>query len=273
MKIAFLGTPKIAAIALEKLASTEYKPTLVITGPDQRSGRSLAWKANAVKLAAEKAGITTSYKLSDLDSSFDLAILIAYGKIIPDNVLRLPRYGFVNIHPSLLPKFRGPSPITSAILAGESTTGVTLIILDSDLDHGPIIAKKEVSIAPSDTHDSLAEKMATTGADLLIKVLPEYLAQNITPEPQDHDLATYTEKITKASGKIDLKNPPDPQKLDQLIRAFYPWPGVWFENEGKRFKLLPENKIQPEGKKPMQIKEFLNGYPAYRELISKLTKK
>ncbi|MEK7581623.1 MAG: methionyl-tRNA formyltransferase [Patescibacteria group bacterium] len=259
-KIAFFGTPKIAAQVLEKLAKSPHKPHLVITGQDQHLGRSLALKASAVKLVAEKHNIAISYKMSDINKSFDLAILVAYGHIIPDSVLRKPKYGFINVHPSLLPKYRGPSPIISAILAGDKITGSTLIILDSDLDHGPIIAQKELAIATNDTHDSLAGKLAALGAQLLIRTLPDYLHQNISPNAQNHDEATYTEKITKASGKIDIDNPPEKVMLNRMIRAYYPWPTVWTEVDGKRFKLLPEGKIQPEGKKPMTLKEFSNGY-------------
>lgn len=267
LKIAFLGTPKIAAEVLEKLIPTAYKPQLVITGYDKKQGRGQALVATPVKLAAEKATIVTSYKMSSLDKSFDLAILIAYGRIIPNEILRLPKFGFINIHPSLLPKYRGPSPITSAILAGDKTTGVTLIVLDSELDHGPIIGKQQAKIDKADTHDSLATKLASIGAKLLLETLPDYLNQNITPQPQDHSQAAYTEKITKESGKIDINKPPDVQTLDRMVRAFYPWPTVWFELDRKRIKLLPENKIQPEGKKPMTLQEFQNGYPNYKDLV------
>lgn len=283
MKIAFFGTPKIACEVLEKLITTRYKPQLVITGQDQHSGRSLALKANAVKLVAEKHNIAISYKMSDINKSFDLAILVAYGHIIPDKILRLPKFGFVNIHPSLLPKYRGPSPINSAILSGDKVTGISLIVLDSDLDHGPIIAQKELSIAKTETHDSLATKLANLGSKLIIETLPNYLNLNITPQAQDHDLATYTEKITKQNGKINLENPPSPKTLDRMIRAYFPWPTVWFELAGKKIKLLPNTSIklsnyqtnnlfliQPEGKKPMTIKEFLNGNPKAKSALEKL---
>jgi len=271
-KVAFLGTPKFAALILEKLIGTNFEPKLIITGQDQKSDRSLALKANSVKLAAQKHNIAISYKLADLDGSFDLAILVAYGKIIPDNILSLPKYGFVNVHPSLLPKYRGPSPITSAILNGDKYTGVTLIVLDSELDHGPQIAQQEVEIADDDTHTTLSQKLANLGSKLLIRTLPEYLAENITPEPQNHNVGTYTEKITKDSGKIDFNNPPDKLTLNCMIRAYFPWPSVWFELDGKRFKLLPGTitdspthrltnsplLIQPEGK---------NGYPQLNDKL------
>lgn len=279
MKIAFFGTPKIARQVLEKLISSAYQPQLVITGSDTKQGRGRKLQPNPVKEISTKNKIRTIRPTNLKDKKFlaefkkfapDVAILIAYGKIIPDAVLSIPKFGFVNIHPSLLPKYRGPSPINSAILGGDKITGVSLIILDSDLDHGPIIAQKELPITKTDTHDSLATKLANLGSSLLMATLSDYLNLNITPQAQDHDLATYTEKITKQNGKINLENPPNPQTLDRMIRAYYPWPTVWFELNSKKIKLLPENKIQPEGKKPMTIKEFLNGYPQMKKLLEKL---
>lgn len=291
-KIVFLGTAKIAAQILETLAGSKFKPQLVITGHDKKLGRGLASMPTKVKLVAQKYNIATSYELSTIDKRFDIAILVAYGKMIPDNVLRIPKFGFVNVHPSLLPKYRGPSPIICAILNGEITTGVTLIILDSKLDHGPTIAQKQIAIAASDTHDTLATKLANLGSQLLLNTLPDYLAQNITPQAQDHANATYTEKITRENGKINPINPPDPQTLERMVRAYYPWPSVWCTvkvNSDKsrqrrgslgaaevkeiRIKLLPSLPtkqpnypitypflIQVEGKRPMSYIEFKNGY-------------
>lgn len=299
MKIAFFGTPKIAAEILESLAKTKFRPQLVVTGADTQAGRGKKIKSNPTKEIAQKFNIQTiepgnlnSQKFIAEFKSFepDVAILVAFGKIIPDKVLTIPKFGFINVHPSLLPKYRGPSPIISAILNGDKTTGATIIALDSDLDHGPIIAQGELPISETDTHDSLATKIANVGSKLIIETLPEYLDQNVTPQAQDHDAATYTEKITKQNGKIDLENPPNPQTLDRMVRAYYPWPTVWTEIEGKRIKLLPNSSIklsnlprrqagyqsnnlfliQPEGKKPMTIKEFLNGYPHAKKLLEKL---
>lgn len=285
MKIVFLGTPRFAQIVLEKLANTPYKPHLVITGHERKSGRGLASKATEVKLAAEKHGIKVFYELSGVDDTFDLAILVAYGKIIPKNILEIPRFGFLNVHPSLLPKYRGPSPIQTAILEGETKSGVTIMKLDEQLDHGPILSQKEVEIKSSDTHSTLIEKLGSLGAGLLLETLPLYLEHLrggsklkprehpvgvpvfLPPKDQDHTKATFTKKITKRLGLIDMNMPQDKTAINRMIRAFYPWPNVWFEVDGKKFKLLPENKIQPEGKNPMNFSEFKNGYKNVAEKI------
>ncbi len=266
MKIAFFGTPRLAQITLEKLVNSPFKPNLVVTGPDTRTGRGRNLASSPVKQTALANNIPVSSQLAARSSQFDLAILVAYGKILPKNILSIPKHGFINIHPSLLPKYRGPSPIQTAIL-NDKETGSTIILLDEEVDHGPILTQKKIPIDPTDTHESLIEKLGNLGSDLLLEALPDYLLGKIKPQPQNHIKATFTEKITKQDGKIDINNPPDSQTLDRMIRAFYPWPGVWTEIEGKLIKFLPGNLIQPEGKRPMSIKEFLNGYPKLKEVI------
>lgn len=299
MIIAFFGTPRFSQIVLLKLIDSPYKPSLVITSPDAKVGRGQQLGQSPVKQTAvgNQIEVMQPEKLSDLTQGpsflpddglvkdgpfgsgpFDLGILVAYGKIIPKEVLDIAKFGFVNVHPSLLPKYRGPSPIHSAILAGDQKTGVTIMKLDEEVDHGPILGQTELKIDKDDTHDSLAEKLANAGADLLLKILPDYLEGKLKPKPQDHSQATFTEHITKQDGYIDLENPPDAITLDRMIRAYYPWPTVWGEvkvesQSGKlRIKFLPNGLIQPEGKKPMTVKEFLNGYPQAKELIEKVFK-
>lgn len=231
-------------------------------------------KANLVKLKAEKHHIDIGYKLSDIDNSFDLAILVAYGKIIPAEILSKPKFGFVNVHPSLLPKYRGPSPIQTAILEGDKETGVTIIKLDQEVDHGPILAQKEIEIAGDDTHESLTEKTGQAGSKLLVEILPRYLSGKIKPQEQNHANATFTEKIIKADGFINLENPPSAKALDLMIRAYFPWPAIWTKTElnGKLkiIKFLPKGLIQIEGKNPMTKEEILNGYPTLKPQIAKL---
>jgi methionyl-tRNA formyltransferase len=267
MKIVFLGTPRFAQIVLEKLAVSKYKPQLVITGRDRKKGRGQALEATPVKIEAQKHHIPISYELSDVDGNFDLAILVAYGHIVPNDILENPKFHFLNVHPSLLPKYRGPSPIQNAILKGENETGVTIIKLDEKLDHGPIISQKSIAIENTDTHATLIEKLGRLGVNLLMEYLPKYVDGSITPAPQVHEFATTTQKITKKDGYISIENLPNKEELDRKIRAFYPWPTVWFEIGGKRFRLLPENKIQPEGKLALSIQEFKNGYPNVAEKL------
>ena len=281
MKIAFFGTPRFAQIVLEDLINSPYKPNLVISSPDAKVGRGQQLKRSPVKETALKNHITIlepqtllgpAFLTTIAAVQFDLAILVAFGKIIPKNILKIPKYGFINVHPSFLPKYRGPSPIQSAILAKEEKSGVTIMKLDEEIDHGPILGQAELKIENDDTHDSLAEKLASLGADLLLETLPNYLSGKLKPQPQNHTKATFTEHIKKQDGFINLKNPPTPKTFDRMVRAFYPWPTVWTKLEGKVLKFLPENKIQPESKRPMTIKEFLNGYPRAEELIEKLIK-
>lgn len=275
MKIAFFGTPRLAQIVLENLIASDYKPSLVVTVSDTKVGRGQKISASETKQTALKNKIEVVENLSSvIHHQFDLAILVAYGKILPKKILDIPKHGFINIHPSLLPKYRGPSPIQSAIIKGESVTGVTIIKLDEEVDHGPILAQKEIAIEQNDTHLSLIEKVGLIGSNLLLEVLPPYLSGKTKPHQQEHLKATFTEKITKAQGKIDFENPPDKKNLGHMIRAYFPWPTVWgalmVNGKSQVVKLLPENMIQPEGKKPMTVKEFLNGYPNTRILMEKI---
>ena len=282
MKIAFFGTPRFAQIILEKLINSPYKPQIIVTAPDTKVGRGRKLVVSQVKQTALKnhLQVFAPANLSGVKgqiSDVDLAVLAAFGKIISKDILAIFKYGFINVHPSLLPKFRGPSPIQSAITAAEEKTGVTIIKLDKEVDHGPILAQEEIGIEGDDTHASLIEKLGKLGAELLIKTLPEYLEGRLKPKPQDHQKATFTKRITKTDGQIDPKNPPDPVIFDRMVRAFYPWPGVWLKVKVKSgkviiIKFLPENLIQPEGKRAMTIAEFKNGYPQAYEQISHLYK-
>lgn len=277
--IAFFGTSRFAQIVLEKLVNSPFAPTLVITAPDTKVGRGQKLAPSPVKQTAARKGlrIMQPHKLSETSGQLkdsNIAILVAYGKIIPKEILAIPKYGFINVHPSLLPKYRGPSPIQTAILAGEEKTGISIMVLDVKVDHGPILAQKEVLIEKDDTHSSLVEKLAPIGAALLIETLPYYLDGAIYPQPQNHGEATFTKHIAKQDGFVDLKNPPKAQALDRMIRAFYPWPGTWYQLtvNGRQLtvKFLPGNAIQPEGKRPMSISEFRNGYPQAYDLIKHL---
>ncbi len=275
MKIAFFGTPRLAQIVLENLIQSPYKPSLIVTAPDAKSGRGQKVTASPVKQTATENKIEVSTRtVLDLNIDLDLAILVAYGQIIPKRILEIPKFGFINIHPSLLPKYRGPSPIQTAILDGEEITGVTIIKLDEELDHGPFLAQEKVTIKKTDTHLTLIEKLGAIGSNLLLETLPDYISGKVKLQEQNHAKATTTKKITKEDSKIDLLNPPNLPVLDRMIRAYYPWPGVWTRLivNGSQFtvKLLPQNVIQLEGKRPLTLTQFKNGYPKIYEQIKNL---
>src|SRR3972149_8759755 len=282
MKIVFFGTNRLAQIVLEELIKSNYKPQLIITAPDKKAGRGQERQMSPVKPTALKNNLEIlqpkdlyESNVKSRLSNVDLSILVAYGQIIPKEILIAPKYGFINVHPSLLPKYRGPSPIQTAILSDDKKIGISIIILDELIDHGPILIQKKITISPKDTHLSLIEYLGKIGARLLIQILPEYLAGSLKPKTQNHSQATFSKRIKKSNGYVDLNNPPDSKTFDRMIRAFYPWPGVWTRLQTTNYKLqtikfLPGNLIQPEGKRPMSITEFKNGYPQAYEQLSQL---
>ena len=204
----------------------------------------------------------------------DLFVVASYGVIFTGDFLNIPKYGSLNIHPSLLPKYRGPTPVQTAILNGDKKTGVTIIKMDQEVDHGPILAQKEIEINDNDTSETLLKKTFELGAKMLSTVLSNYIKGEIKISPQAHENATFTQHLTKKDGFITLTNPPSPEKLDRMIRAFYPWPGVWFKTklngENLIVKLLPGEKIQVEGKNPMTYKDFINGYKEGENILKQL---
>ena len=208
----------------------------------------------------------------------EVAVLAAFGKILPKNILDHFKYGIFNIHPSLLPKYRGASPVQSAILNGDSQTGVTIIKLDEQMDHGPILAQEKIAITENDTAQSLYEKLFPLGAKLLVENLPDYISGKKQLTEQNHSDATYTKVLTRNDGFIDILNI-ESDKFERMVRAYFPWPGVWtkaiLNTNGEQMitKFLPNKKIQVEGKKEMDYKDFINGYPnAEKNLIEFLSK-
>jgi len=205
-----------------------------------------------------------------------IAVLASFGLIVPTEVLEIFPLGIINIHPSLLPKYRGPTPVQSTILAGEKTTGVSIIELDEEVDHGPILTQIEEKIEPNDTSETLYRRLFQKGAELLSGILPKYIAGELKPVEQNHSRATFTDRLTRQSGLIDLNQPLNAkrQTLDRMIRAYFPWPGVWFRAKlngvERTVKLFPEGRIQVEGKSVMSLKDFANGYPEAKNIISKL---
>lgn len=199
----------------------------------------------------------------------EVAVLAAFGKILPKKVLNHFKYGILNIHPSLLPKYRGPSPVQTAILNGDEETGVTVIRLDEEVDHGPVFGQKTLKIEPDDTSLSLYGKLFPLGANIISETLEDYVSGKFSPVPQKHEEATYTKMLTRQDGYVELGNV-KPEELNLKIRAYYPWPGIWSKWNGKVLKFLPDKQIQVEGKKPVSYKDFKNGYPDIDKNLLKL---
>ncbi len=281
MRIAFFGTPHIAVIVLSTLEKAGILPSLVVTNPDEPQGRKMTLTPPPVKIWADEHNITCIQPRSLRDRgetnplhshTWDLFIVVAYGKIIPKEMLNIPNHGTLNLHPSLLPKLRGASPIRSAILEDIHETGVTIMLMDEEMDHGPIVAQEIVSIPQPEwpmRGKDLDLLLAQRGGALLAKTIPEWMNDHITPEPQDHTQATFCGKITKEMGEIDLSA--DPYQNLLKIRAFDGWPGTYFftEKNGKRIRtkitdaeLAPNGSLRilsviPEGKKEMPYDVFI----------------
>lgn len=292
INIVYFGTPEFSAYILEELIkfceSIPNKPLTiqnmprslqkvysiqaVVTRADKPVGRKQTISQSPVGLVAQKHHIPI-LKPNKLDSEFiishlplltcDLFIVASYGKIIPQELLDIPRLGSLNVHGSILPKYRGASPIQSALLNGDKKTGVTIMLMDAKMDHGPILDTKEISISDQDNYQTLSTKMAQVASDLLIKTIPKFINGKLKPRAQDHAAAVYCSLLKKESGYFNINNPPAPEILDRMIRAYYPWPGVWTKWNGKIVKFYPKNLIQMEGKKVMSKKDFLNGYPNF----------
>lgn len=205
-----------------------------------------------------------------------VGITADFGLIIPEKILEIIPNGILNIHPSLLPKYRGPTPVQTALLNGDSKTGVTLFKLDKEIDHGPIIAEEEFEIPNPYTSFDLLTALFKEGAKLIENNLEDYMNGDLTPINQQDKIATFTKTFSKKDGFINPESPFELKQLKNMIRAFYPWPGVWTEfdindsNKKKLIKLLPNNEIQVEGKKPMNYTDFINGYKNGEKLLKKL---
>lgn len=280
IRVVFFGTPDFAAPSLEALIKAGYTVVGVVTQPDKPVGRKQVLTPSPIKMCALENGIPvfqpkTLKKEKTSGAVFlnsfselhaDIAIVVAYGKIIPAYYLSLPRYGFVNVHGSVLPELRGPSPIHTAILRGFSDTGVTIMQLDSGMDTGATLSSRSIPIGPHDTTEVLHDQLKDIGAQLLIETLPHYIDGTLKPQPQDESRATYCYLISKEDGLLDFSDPSDMN--DKKIRAYTTWPGAYCIVNGKRVKILRahlENstlvidEVQPEGKKRMPYAEYLKG--------------
>lgn len=228
-----MGTAELSCVSLEKLAG-KFFIAAVVTQPDKPRGRELKLQFSPVKILAEKLKLPVLQPAKARDEKFiselrelqpDLIIVVAYGQILPQGILDLPKFGCVNVHTSLLPKYRGASPIQSAILNGETETGVTIMKMDAGLDTGEIISQARTPVLPDDNSQTLHDRLAQLGAELLIETIPDYVAGKILPKPQPGEGASYAAKIKKEDGKIDWNEPAE--KILNRLRAFTPWPGIF----------------------------------------------
>ena len=290
-----MGSPDFALSTLRALANA-YEVVGVVTQPDRASGRGRELKAPPVKVLAQELNIPVIQpeKLKQPEAmeqliawSPDLIVVAAFGQILRKDVLELPRFGCINVHASLLPRWRGAAPINAAILAGDEETGVTIMQMDVGLDTGPMLAKRSIRIKPDDTAGSVFQALSALGADLLLDTLPDCLSGKLVPQPQPEEGSTYAPMMKKEDGKLDFNS--DVNELERRVRAFNPWPGTSMEFDGTNLKvhrahvedgdvsagqrLIVENQpavgarggllvldeVQPAGKKPMSGKSFLSG--------------
>lgn len=244
MSIIFIGTPAFAVPSLQRLAAGGHDVAAVITQPDRPAGRGRQTRPSAVKKAALKLGLTVFQPESLRDPAAvnqvraiapECAVAVAYGQILRPEFLAIPPRGVVNVHPSLLPKYRGASPIPAAILAGDELTGVTIMLMDAGMDSGPILAQSTHPVDPDDTTGTLSDKLAAFGADLLAETLPRWLHDDIEPHPQDPALATTTSLLRKEDGAIDWTRPAT--EIWRRVRACNPWPGAYTHLHDEMFHI------------------------------------
>ncbi len=299
-----MGTAELSCASLEKLeCDKNFQIIAVVTQPDKPKGRELKLQFSPVKILAEKLKLPVLQPAKARDEKFiselrelkpDLIVVVAYGQILPQSILDLPKFGCLNVHTSLLPKYRGASPIQSAILNGETETGVTIMKMDAGLDTGEIISQARTPILPEDNSQTLHDRLAQLGAELLVETIPDYVAGKISPKPQPVEDASYAEKIKKEDGKINWSEPAE--KILNRLRAFTPWPGVFtflkaeskpqllkiwkvevVEKSGGAGEVLSADKngivvacgknalqileLQREGGRRLSAQEFLSGNP------------
>jgi methionyl-tRNA formyltransferase len=257
LRVIFMGSPEFSVPPLEQLILNQYPVAAVYTQPDRAAGRGRALMPSPVKrtAAAWKLPVVQPTSLKSPEALEELAgfrpdviVVAAFGQILPRPVLSLPRYGCLNVHPSLLPRFRGASPVAAAILAGDLFTGVSIMLLDEGLDTGPLLARAQVPIAAQDTAGSLSAKLSRVGAQLLLEVLPRWLGGELTPRPQDEAQASYAGPISKQAGEIDWKL--GALTIWRRVRAYQPWPGAYTRWQGRRLGILEAVPLSGEGAAP-----------------------
>ena len=300
MRLVFMGSPRFAVPPLEYLMAEKYQVAAVYTQPDRPAGRGRGLLSSPVKQAAAARGLRVvqpaSLKAAGVLEQLkgfgpDVIVVAAFGQILPRSVLALPRLGCINIHPSLLPRLRGASPVASAILAGDDFSGVSIMVMDEGLDTGPVLARAQIPISSRDTTGSLTARLSCLGAQLLGEVLVGLSRGELTPRPQNEAEATHCGPVTKGEGEIDWRLPA--ADIWRRVRAFNPWPGCYTRWRGKSLKIIEAAplagertpgagrvvalnsksgfgvatgdgilgvyRVQMEGKKEMSAGEFLRG--------------
>jgi len=279
LRILFIGTPPFTIPVLESLLAAsphhEWKVVGILTQEDKKVGRKQDVASSPIKLFAQKhalpyldpQSLRDPRVFADIQKlSPDIAVMTAYSKKIPRSILSLPKFQTIGIHPSLLPKYPGISPVQSAILAGEAETGITIFKLDEGFDSGPILHQETVTIEQNDTFQSLVRKQYLKASEVLPDVLTGYVSGTIKPVVQDTRQFIYTQKLTRDSGKIDWSK--GDTYIERMIRAFYPWPGAWTLWKDKRLKIisahLENDKLVPdmlqlEGSKALPFEAFIRG--------------
>lgn len=301
MTLIFCGTPQFAVPTLERLIAEKHDIELVMTNPDEPSGRGYEVKPSPVKLAALKAGLEVFQPLKLKEESTagflskfrpDFMVVVAYGHIIPRWMIDLSKQGCINLHASLLPKYRGAAPIQWAIIRGESVTGVTTMMIDEGLDTGDILLEREIPIQAEDTTETLSERLSGMGADLIVETLPKLMRAEIRPQPQNHAQATFAPILRKEDGRIDWRL--RVEEIGWRVRGLRPWPGAYTSFRSKNLHiwsaapvigqvspgqepgtllldrgtlrvvcgqgtLLEIHELQLEGRKRLPARDFLNG--------------
>jgi len=254
ISVNFFGTHDFAAGILQALIdSADFEIKTVFTVPDKPIGRHQEIQKSSVKILAEKYGLRVEQpeslqNFSLLLTPYSLNIVCDYGLLIPKNIIDAPGHGSLNVHPSLLPKYRGATPVQTALMNGDSETGVTIMLMDEKLDHGPILAWKTIKIDPTDNYTSLSEKLLETAKSLLIDTVQKWvLGPKMPPQPQDDSKATVCHELTRADGQVDFSGQ-TAQQVYNRFRALTPWPGVWTMLGGKRVKLLSVITAMPTGR-------------------------
>jgi len=244
MRVVFFGTPQFAIPSLDALVAGGHEVQLVVTRPDKPSGRHLHVAAPEVVAAARRLGLSLAQPEKLGVETFvnrlkvlapDVAVVVAFGRLISPRVLAIPRFGFVNVHPSLLPRHRGPSPVESAILAGDGETGVTTMLLDEGMDTGPILLQRAMAIGPREHAPELEARLARLGAELLVETLAGLARGEVVPTPQDGARATVSVKLERKMGRVDWAL--SAEELARRCRAFDPWPGLHATFRGMRLKV------------------------------------